>query len=595
MNSRTIFRTPIQASIKHLQEDLVTSDNNTTVIKRNKSESIFIQELIDTINEIDPQVIVTYGGDKLLRILAKRATELGLGHLSFNRSKKAMPFSQNSRTSYIGSSFDSYGGHFYKDTAFNFRGGRHHFDLRNSFTWHDGGFAGIVELSRLSCMHPQQACRGSIGTLLTGMQILEAINIDILIPQRKADVERFRFASTLLDSDRGGFILSPRVGLHFNVLEIDFLSMFPTIMVNFNVSPETVNCRCCIPEYGFGLQVPGTNYHICQKHIGLVPRVLEEILRRRKYYKTRRKLSKRHDHLQKTLKWILVTCFGYLGYRNARWGRIDAHETINAFARDRILKVIQIAEKNGLESPAGIVDSLWMKYPDERSIPANLPEEICNEGMDVSELPISVEGIYKWIVFLPRLEEQDVGVLNRYYGVFNDGTMKIRGIEIRKRDVPEFIKKAQKEALLLLSTANNRFEFQDLLRSKYWNLLDSWENRLLNKEIKLDDLVISKTITKNPHEYRQNNHQAIAANQLTKKGVHLQSGMKVKYLVSNSSSMNYENRVTALQNINLSKYEEFIDWPWYKEKLHDAFDNIIPDKLKIEKRFDSKSIEEYIR
>ncbi|MHA2275912.1 MAG: DNA polymerase domain-containing protein, partial [Candidatus Kariarchaeaceae archaeon] len=561
---------------------------------RNKSESTFIQDLVRILDEVDPHVVVTYGGDKLLRILAKRATELGLGHLSFNKYKKIMPFSLNSRTSYIGSSFDSYGGHFYKDTAFNFRGGRHHFDLRNSFTWHDGGFAGIVELSRLSCMHPQQACRGSIGTLLTGMQILEAINTDILIPQRKADVERFRFASTLLDSDRGGFILSPQVGLHFNVLEIDFLSMFPTIMVNFNVSPETVNCRCCIPEFGFGLPVPGTNYHICQKRIGLVPRVLEEILRRRKFYKTRKKLSKRHDHLQKTLKWILVTCFGYLGYRNARWGRIDAHETINAFARDRILKVIQIAEKKGLEAPAGIVDSLWMKYPNERSIPQNLPDEICNEGMDVSELPISVEGIYKWIVFLPRLEEQDVGVLNRYYGVFTDGTMKIRGIEIRKRDVPEFIKIAQKEALKLLSTANNRFEFQDLLKSKYWNLLESWENRLLNKEINLDDLVISKTIAKNPNEYRQNNHQAIAANQLTKKGVHLQSGMKVKYLVTNSNSMNYENRVTALQKIDLNNYKEFIDWAWYNEKLQDAFENIVPNKLKKGKKIVSKRVESYI-
>ena len=125
----------------------------------------------------------------------------------------------------------SYGGHFYKETSFHLYAGRHHFDMRNSFTWSDGGFAGIVELARLSCMTPQSCCRGSIGTLLTGMQILEALQSDILIPGKKAGVENFRTGTSLLNADRGGFIVSPSVGLHFNVLEVDFLSMFPTIII----------------------------------------------------------------------------------------------------------------------------------------------------------------------------------------------------------------------------------------------------------------------------------------------------------------------------------------------------------------------------
>ncbi|KKM05804.1 hypothetical protein LCGC14_1750460, partial [marine sediment metagenome] len=45
-------------------------------------------------------------------------------------------------------------------------------------------------------------------------------------------------------------------------------------------------------------------------------------------------------------------CFGYLGYRNARWGRIDAHESINAYAREKILKIIDLAEENNLECVA---------------------------------------------------------------------------------------------------------------------------------------------------------------------------------------------------------------------------------------------------
>jgi DNA polymerase-2 len=275
--------------------------DKSIVVEYLYSESEFYQELIATVDSLDPDIIVTSGGDRELRFIARRATELGLGSLSFNRDKSVMPFSHQSKNKF-GSSFMVYGGMFYKETSFHFHAGRHHFDLRNSFTWGDGGFAGIVELSRLSCMTPQSACRGSIGTLLTGMQILEALKTDVLIPGRKAGVELFRKGSDLLLGDRGGYIVSPQVGLHFNVLEIDFLSMFPTIMVNFNVSPEAMNCYCC--SDGSGLPVPRTNYYTCTKHAGLIPRVLDHILKRRLYYKQRKKENATFNQLQKTLKWI---------------------------------------------------------------------------------------------------------------------------------------------------------------------------------------------------------------------------------------------------------------------------------------------------
>ena len=37
----------------------------------------------------------------------------------------------------------------------------------------------------------------------------------------------------------------PPIGLHTRVAEVDFASMYPTIMAIHNISPETVNCSCC--------------------------------------------------------------------------------------------------------------------------------------------------------------------------------------------------------------------------------------------------------------------------------------------------------------------------------------------------------------
>ena len=61
------------------------------------------------------------------------------------------------------------------------------------------------------------------------------------------------------------------------------------------------------------------------------------------------------------LKWMLVTCFGYLGYRNARFGRIEAHESVTAFGREKLLQAKEICEEEGFELLHAITDSLWIR------------------------------------------------------------------------------------------------------------------------------------------------------------------------------------------------------------------------------------------
>ena len=270
-------------------------------------ERNLILEAMHWIETEDPDVLVTQGGDQDLRLFAVRAVYHGLGDMSLSREPGIDPLYRAAKYTSQGTSFMSYGGHYYKDHGYYLYGGRHHVDLRNSFTWKDGGFAGVVELARLSCIDAQRCARTSIGTNLTGMQIRQALVWDILIPSRKADAERFRSGESLVVGDRGGFIFSPRVGIHFNVAGIDFSSMFPNIMVKHNISPETVNCQCC--GDGTGKPIPGTTWYTCQKRKGLVPLVLKTVLDKRLFYKQFRKTNASYDQLQKTLKWILVTCF----------------------------------------------------------------------------------------------------------------------------------------------------------------------------------------------------------------------------------------------------------------------------------------------
>jgi DNA polymerase, archaea type len=138
----------------------------------------------------------------------------------------------------------------------------------------------------------------------------------------------FKSASELLVADRGGFVYEPKVGIHDNVGEVDFSSMYPSIMVKNNISVETVLCKCC-PDSK--VRIPELNYNICEKRRGVVPKALELILSKRLTYKRLREetkdpaLKEIYDNRQVALKWILVTCFGYLGYRNSKFGTVDEH------------------------------------------------------------------------------------------------------------------------------------------------------------------------------------------------------------------------------------------------------------------------------
>src|SRR5690606_21978879 len=129
--------------------------------------------------------------------------------------------------------------------------------------------------------------------------------------------------------------------------EFDFASLYPNIMSKKNLSGETVLCSCCPDSKR---RVPELGWHICEKRTGMVPKSLEILLKKRALYKQRLKSSdtpadvkKVYDARQNALKWILVTSFGYLGFNNAKFGRIDAHIATCAFDRQILLQAVRIA------------------------------------------------------------------------------------------------------------------------------------------------------------------------------------------------------------------------------------------------------------
>jgi DNA polymerase elongation subunit (family B) len=460
-------------------------------------------------------------------------------------SRDPIPFSFKAPS---GNTFFSYGRSFYRATAQRLYG-RIHVDEANTFVLSEADFDGLIEIARTCRVPLHTAARNSIGSSMSSLQFYQAIKDDVLIPRNKSIPEAFKSAYQLLVGDRGGFVFEPRVGAHDHIGEVDFSSMYPSLMANNNISAETVLCKCC-PDSP--IRIPDLGYNICTKRKGIVPKTLRLVVDKRLFYKKMRdltqdpRLKEVYDKRQIALKWILVTCFGYLGYKNAKFGTVDGHMAVCAFGREALLNAASTAEANGFEVIHGIVDSLWLKKTDATIEDYKV---LCDKITAQAGVPINFEGRYKWIVFLPSKTHPRIGVLNRYYGLMENGKVKVRGIEVRRRDTPQFIIDAQTDMIKALSEANNATELY-LKIPQALDVVKKYRRKLLDQEVPIWDLIITKHLSKNPKHYRQHVSQVIAAEQLIKEGAEVHAGNSVKFLFTSAENKRHERRVKAAQLID---------------------------------------------
>ncbi|MGD8505439.1 MAG: DNA polymerase domain-containing protein [Candidatus Bathyarchaeota archaeon] len=537
-----------------LKEIIVSQSDKRTVIDVTDEKEKLLR-FLEVMRELDPDILLTRGGDShVFPYLTKRALVNGVLD-RFVLSRERNPLVAKRRR---GTTFFSYGRIYYRAPTRRLYG-RVHIDENNTFILIECGIDGLIEIARTCRVPLHRASRSSIGSSMSSLQFYQAIKDNVLIPRNKRIPETFKSAYELLVGDRGGFVYEPRIGIHDWVGEVDFSSMYPALMVKNNISAETVLCKCC-PDSA--LHIPELNYHICEKRVGIVPKVLRFAIAKRLRYKRLKeesrdqRLKEVYERRQGALKWILVTCFGYLGYKNAKFGTVDGHIGVCAFGRQAFLKAARIAERRGFSVIHGIVDSLWLKKKD-----ATEKEyvSLCRVISEEVGVPLNFEGRYRWIIFLPSRMHPNVGVLNRYYGVKEDGRIKVRGLEVRRRDTPRFVHDAQMEMIRVLANATDSKAFIEKIPDAL-KVVKEYRRKLLDGEVPIWDLIITKRLSKNLNDYKQRVSQAIAAEQLLKEGVQVSAGKNVRFIFTSAESKCYERRVKAKElveehtNSDVKKY-----------------------------------------
>ena len=474
----------------------------------------FLISLRSTLERYDPDLLLTSWGDTwLLPYLLKLSNESDLP-IALNRSTMQDVLEHRART------YFSYGQIVYKGSQVQLRG-RLHIDRHNAMMWSDYGLEGILEMARVTALPIQDAARLSPGTGISSMQFVTALRGNILIPWHKYQAEIPKTANELIHSDMGGMVYQPTIGLHKNVGGIDFVSMYPGIMVHFNISPEVPRAK-------------GSDLAPAPGDPGIVPQTLAPLLKKRVALKTllsnlhpkdcRREAYKARSSAE---KWLLVTCFGYLGYKNARFGAIESHEAVTACGREALMRAKEAAEDLGFTILHMYVDGLWVQRSDCTSsedfqvLLAEVPER--------TGLPIALDGIYRWVVFLPSRVDKRIPVPNRYFGVFQDGSIKVRGIEARRHDTPTFISETQMDILKILAKASNANNLPDLLPQVH-AYVGRRVDDLMKGRVPLEELLVSQRLSRELNEYSSPSPAARAVLQMQAEGKLVSPGQRVRFL-----------------------------------------------------------------
>jgi DNA polymerase, archaea type len=566
------------------KEQEITDDESLEI--HSESEADILCQLLEHITrKIDPDFIFTNNGDSfafpyLIHRAEKNDIELILGREPEIPLKK--PIKQ-------GISYFSYGRTYFKPTTINLLG-RIHIDKDNSFIYNDSELQGLYEISRICRMPLHTAARASIGKCLSSLQFYYANQKGILVPWKPALAEHFKTFEELLTADRGGLIFEPETGVHEQVAEYDFVSLYPNIMLKKNLSAETICCNCCC--HNSKLRVPELDYNICEKRIGITPTSLRIVLDKRSIYKQLLKctaistaLKRKYELSQNSLKWILVTSFGYLGFNNAKFGRIDAHIGVCAFDRQILLQAAKIAERHGFKVLHGIVDSLWIKKDGSGG---RIKEEdylqLKGSIENKTGFKISFEGIYKWIAFVHSKRNDALPVPNRYFGVLEDGSLKIRGIEARRHDTPTLFNRCQNEILEVMAAGNTINEVNALM-PKVKDIFQKYVTFLKERrKVPLEELAFTKRLSKDSKEY-QKNRDTVENNALSLlqiEGKSLKAGEILKYVITdyyrhcnNKNSQSSGNmRAIPIELINDEKTTTTYDVRRYTQLLAETCNSV---------------------
>nr|P0CL76.1 RecName: Full=DNA polymerase 1; AltName: Full=Pab polymerase [Pyrococcus abyssi]CAA90887.1 DNA-dependent DNA polymerase; endonuclease [Pyrococcus sp.] len=541
------------------------------------SEREMIKRLVKVIREKDPDVIITYNGDNFdFPYLLKRAEKLGIklplgrdnsepkmqrmgdslaveikGRIHFDlfpvirrtinlptytleavyeaifgKSKEKVYAHEIAEAWETGKGLERVAKYSMEDAKVTFELGKEFFPME-------------AQLARLVGQPVWDVSRSSTGNLVEWFLLRKAYERNELAPNKPDERE---YERRLRESYEGGYVKEPEKGLWEGIVSLDFRSLYPSIIITHNVSPDTLNRENC-KEYDVAPQV---GHRFCKDFPGFIPSLLGNLLEERQKIKKRMKESKDPvekkllDYRQRAIKILANSYYGYYGYAKARWYCKECAESVTAWGRQYIDLVRRELESSGFKVLYIDTDGLYA------TIPGAKPNEIKEKALKFVEyinsklpglLELEYEGFYARGFFVTK---------KKYALIDEEGKIVTRGLEIVRRDWSEIAKETQAKVLEAILKHGNVDEAVKIVKEV--------TEKLSKYEIPPEKLVIYEQITRPLSEYKAIGPHVAVAKRLAAKGVKVKPGMVIGYIVLRGDGP-ISKRAIAIEEFDPKKHK----------------------------------------
>lgn len=374
----------------------------------------------------------------------------------------------------------------------------------------------MVACCRIARLGIDYVCRQGVNQWLRGITYYEHRQRNELIPIRD-ELKLKGGASTMAvikdKKYRGADVLDPIAGIHFNVIVVDFASLYPSIIKVHNLSYETINCPHEACKQDPDQQIPETTHWTCKRKRGITSLLIGSLRDLRvNYYKylAKDKTLPAQDRelynvISQALKVIMNASYGVIGFEQFPLYCLPVADSVTAYGRTKINLTLLKCKEVNIVVIAGDTDSLFLKNPSKEWV-----DKIVEWAHSELEVDLEVDKTYRYVVFS--------ALKKNYVGVLADGSMDIKGLTGKKSHTPPFIKKAFTQITDILKGINVEADFGSA-KVKIKEIVMTNTKNLEDKKIPLDEMIFNVAINKNPSKYGRKSEITEMANTIDGKTI----------------------------------------------------------------------------
>lgn len=389
-----------------------------------------------------------------------------------------------------------------------------------------------VEMSRVTRLPLFDVANATAGQLVESLLMHKSAEHRTIVPNKPDDDETRKRE---LGPIKGAFVKLPQPGIYENMVVFDFRGLYPSIITSHNIDPFTINPPKSIADSDCFVSPNGHRFR--KKPRGLIPTVLEEIIRTRGEMKAQMKKAQKDTPeyemafaRQQSLKILANSYYGYLAYPRSRWYSRDCGESVTAWGRHFIQDTIEKGGKAGFDVLYGDTDSIFLlmgkKSKDDalafmKKINAELP----------GDMELELEGFYPRGVFVTKKvlgagSKEEKGAKKKYALIGEDGRIKIRGFELVRRDWSNVAKVTQRKVLEAILKHGSKEMAVKVVKKII--------EQLKSGKVPLEDLTIYTQIRKDPRKYDIKSPELSAAEKAIKAGMQIEKGSMIGYVITKS-------------------------------------------------------------